>query len=328
MSNFHEQAAHLKAVFDKLKRQLKVQQEQIDSLKRMKCDPDQAINEFCDLITPVFGQLIDMRLGIDAGDTQKVCKLARHMGYHLELSGDELHDLNTACWLHNIGLIGLKDDVITTPYSKLTPEQRKELDSSPLKGEAVLISIPQFENVAKIIRHQYERYDGKGYPDLLFAQRIPICSRIMAIAVDFYELQNGIFLGEQLDYDEAYEYILKGAFKNYDPNVVEAFKKALEEIPREATVNSRELTLKSDMVEAGMTLTQPLIVDNNMVLLGAGHMLTNELIDRVLKLETKLGRRFVFHVEREGYEELEAALNGLDEDAYEAVADVLEGLID
>lgn len=315
MSDFYEQASHLKVVFDKLKKQLQAQNEEIERLKTARCDPEAIIQTFTDQLIPIFAQMIDMRLGLSLGDTNKICKLAKYMGRALNLRQQDLYELNNACWLHNIGLIGLKDDVITTPYNKLTPEQRQSLDSSPLKAEALLISIPQFKNIAHIIRHQYERYDGKGYPDQLFAQNIPICSRIMTIAVDFYELQNGIFFGESIEFDEAYEYILKGAYKNYDPKVIEAFKNAIKEIPHTTHVSGRELTLKSDTVEAGMVLTESLNIDNEIVLLGAGQILTDSLIDRVVKLEKKLGKRFLFHVERDELEDDTSAANALEDTA-------------
>lgn len=286
----------LKKYIDNLRQENLEQSEQIKRLKAEIGNPDLIIQDFIEMIVPVFAQMIDMRLGISTGTSESISHLARKIDQYLKLDEAAIRDIYHAGWLHNIGLMGLKDELLTTPYNQLTKDQKKALNSAPLKGEAVLISIPQFQNTARIIRHLYERYDGKGYPDELFGDRIPIGSRILSVAVDFNELQNGIFFGEVVNSSVAFDYIVNAAGKKYDPVVVEAFKAQFESTTHQALNVSRELSLRSADVEAGMRLTQNLIMDDGMLLLGSGQVLTNTLIDRIQHLEKRSKKPFIFHV--------------------------------
>lgn len=302
-----EQTDQLKQQFESLWQTVKKLSVENESLKSQATKPKQpetksdrnnkAVQKFIDHIVPVFAQMIDMRIGIDISNSDKTARLAAKIARQMKLDEIEINDIYHAGWLHNIGMVGLKDDVITTPYNSLTKEQKRQLDSSPLKSEALLISIPEFKNIAHLLRHQYERFDGKGYPDQLFGDQIPMGSRILSVAVDFHELQNGIFFGEAVSIDEAFEYIVNGSGKNYGPQVVEAFQTIFPSINQHIATTSRELTLKSSDVKEGMTITQNLTLDNEMILLSAGQVLTNTLIDRVRHLEKKLDKSFVFHVE-------------------------------
>lgn len=291
------QTDQLKHKFETLKLAAKQQSEQIKLLKSQVTDPAQPLQKFIEQVVPVFAQMIDMRIGIDVSNSNKIARLARKIALKLELDRVEVNDIYHAGWLHNIGMIGLKDDVITTPYNSLTKEQKKDLDSSPLKAEALLISIPQFHDLAHILRHQYERFDGKGYPDKLYGDEVPIGSLVLSVAVDFYELQNGIFFGEPVSSEEAFEYIKNGAGKNYSPVVVDAFESIAPSLIGETVGINRELSLKCSDVTEGMMLTENLMMDGEIILLSSGQILTETLIDRLHNLEKKLGKNFVFHVE-------------------------------
>jgi response regulator RpfG family c-di-GMP phosphodiesterase len=284
------------AEIEKLKQQIEQYTAEIEELKQPINDPEHPLQKFVDQVIPVFAQMIDIRLGITFGGGESVSHTAKNIAIQLNLSESEISDIEHAARLHNIGLIGLHDDVITTPYNEQTKAQKKELDTSPLKGEAILISMPPLKNIAHIIRHQYERYDGKGYPDEIFGKHIPIGSRILAVAVDFDELQNGIFFGEKLNFMQAYEYIMSRKGKNYDPEVIEAFTAVFSTNTYQSLSTVRELSLKSSDIEVGMKLTQNLKLNDGMLLLGAGQELTEVLIDKLRLLESRLGKRFVFHV--------------------------------
>lgn len=296
-----------------LKKQIRQQSVEIEQLKQQIENPEQQFQKFIDQVIPVFAQMIDIRLGITFGGGESVSHIAKNMAIQLNLSESEVSNIAHAARLHNIGLIGLHDDIITTPYNEQTKEQKQEFDTSPLKGEAILISMPPLKNIAHIIRHQYERYDGKGYPDELFGIRIPIGSRILAVAVDFDELQNGIFFGEKLDFMQAYEYILSRHGKNYDPEVIKAFTAIFSTDTYQSSSTVRELSLKSSDVEEGMKLTRNLTLNDGLLLLGAGHELTEVLIDKVRLLESRLDKMFVFHVAH-GLETTSASEEELAED--------------
>ena len=291
--------ANLKQQTETLKQELHAQKNQIEKLRTISTTQATPVEKFIDQIIPIFAQMIDMRVSVNISNSDKIAQLAKQIAIKLNLNNAAINTAYHAGWLHNIGMIGLKDDVITTPYKSLSKEQKQELDSSPLKAETLLISIPQFKHLAQVLRNQYERHDGHGYPDQLSGDDIPTASRILAVAVDYYEMQNGIFFGEKVSAQEAFTYIKNAAGKKYNPRVVDAFESVANGMNSSKTdqLTTRELSLKSLDIEAGMKLTQNLMLDDEMLLLGTGQILTETLIDRVRNLEKRLNKNFIFHIE-------------------------------
>src|SRR4026207_666212 len=83
--------------------------------------------------------------------------------------------------VHDIGKIGLPPGLIEKPGA-LTLEERRQMEEHSVIGERILAHGDDYAEHAKIVRHHHERVDGQGYPDGLFAEEIPVLSRIIAVA--------------------------------------------------------------------------------------------------------------------------------------------------
>ena len=156
------------------------------------------------------------------------------------------------------------------------------------------MSLPHLESAAEIIRSHHERFDGKGFPDASFGDRIPIGARILAIANDFEDLQSGALLGEQLDYNDAREYILKNASSRYDPDVVTAFAKVANDQGERRDL--KELKLGIVDVTAGMVLSRDLLGPSGLLLLRTGQQLSDGLIEKIRRLHEPNTERVQLYV--------------------------------
>jgi HD-GYP domain-containing protein (c-di-GMP phosphodiesterase class II) len=108
-------------------------------------------------------------------------RMAELMG----LPADEIDTLRFGGYLHDIGKIGVRDTVLLKPGG-LTEGEMQEIRLHSVIGDEIVKPIRFFDRERKVIRHHHERYDGKGYPDGLAGNDIPLIARILAVA-DTYD---------------------------------------------------------------------------------------------------------------------------------------------
>lgn len=248
---------------------------------------------------PVFAHLIEMREGIAAGHGRRVAETCAAIGKDLGLEEEALEQIQAAALLHDIGKIGLPDDLVKTPHNALTTAQQEEMQKHPVTGQAALLSLHALEEAGRIIRAHHERYDGKGYPDRLHGEAIPLGARVLAVANEYDNLLTGALLGEELGGGEARAFIAENRGKRYDPAVVDAFLKVLER-DRGHGQYVTELKLSIDDLHEGMTLTRDLLGRNAILLLKRGQVLSGKFIDKLRRLQKDQGQRFVVCVRAEG----------------------------
>lgn len=128
---------------------------------------------------------IEARDSVTNGHINRVSFLSLMIGERLGLSPDELEILRKGAILHDIGKIGIPDEILNKP-GPLTKDEFDVMKTHTKIGEKIISSLKSFENVKTIIRHHHEKLDGSGYPDGLKDSEIDICTRIVAI-VDIYD---------------------------------------------------------------------------------------------------------------------------------------------
>ncbi|MBI5280585.1 MAG: diguanylate cyclase [Candidatus Solibacter usitatus] len=143
------------------------------------------------------------------------------MGRILNLSQDELHALQAASLLHDIGKLAVPEHILSKP-GKLTPEEFEKIKIHPVVGAEILERVRFPYPVEPIVRHHHERWDGNGYPEGLAGEAIPLGARILS-AVDCLDaLASDRQYRRALPLDKAMEVVAGEAGKTYDPRVVEA----------------------------------------------------------------------------------------------------------
>ncbi len=163
-----------------------------------------------------------------AGTNEAAARYARRIAARLNLSGQDQSLVCYAALLRDIGKVGVADGVVNKP-GPLLPAERELLRAHVRLGHDLLRRVPALRDVAAVVLHHHERYDGAGYPDGLRGEAIPIAARIVG-AVDAY-----CAMLEKRSYREPYSEewaraeLTRGAGSQFDPRVVEAFVAVLDD---------------------------------------------------------------------------------------------------
>jgi putative two-component system response regulator len=120
-----------------------------------------------------------------SGHSERVASISVAIGKELALPDVFIERMRIAGWIHDIGKIGIPEAILNKP-GRLTPEEFLLVKSHCEIGERILRPIVEDDDVLSIVKHHHERYDGKGYPDGLAGEKIPIGARVLAVA-DTYD---------------------------------------------------------------------------------------------------------------------------------------------
>jgi len=124
--------------------------------------------------------------------------------------------------LHDIGKITVSESILNKP-GKLTKREFANIKDHPIVGATLVSQIKGFEQVIPIVRHHHERFDGKGYPDGLAGEEIPLEARIMSVVDVFDALTSERSYRKALSREETIAELERGAGTQFDPVVLEAF---------------------------------------------------------------------------------------------------------
>ena len=161
------------------------------------------------------------------GHSQRVAHYAINIAHEMDLAPWRLENIKIAATLHDIGKIGIRDNILNKP-GKLTPEEYEAIKTHPRIGANILDEVRFLKAVSEIILHHHERYDGKGYPDGLSGDEIAIEDAILSIADTFDAVTTDRPYREAADSDRAIGIILSESGKQFVPQAVEAFRNIVE----------------------------------------------------------------------------------------------------
>ncbi len=161
------------------------------------------------------------------GHSQRVAHYAINIAHEMDLAPWRLENIKIAATLHDIGKIGIRDNILNKP-GKLTPEEYEAIKTHPRIGANILDEVRFLKAVSEIILHHHERYDGKGYPDGLSGDEISIEDAILSIADTFDAVTTDRPYREAADSDRAIGIILSESGKQFVPQAVEAFRNIVE----------------------------------------------------------------------------------------------------
>lgn len=174
-------------------------------------------------------ETIEKRDAYTAGHTKRVMNYSLAIGRMLGLQKNELENLKLAAILHDIGKIGIRDNVLLK-NDKLTQDEFDIITMHTLYGAEILSHVKQLKNVVPGVKYHHEKYDGSGYPDRLTAEDIPLIARIIAVADTFDAMTTDRPYRKGLSFDIAFEELKKMAGTQFDPLVVNAFFNAYKEM--------------------------------------------------------------------------------------------------
>jgi diguanylate cyclase (GGDEF)-like protein/putative nucleotidyltransferase with HDIG domain len=156
------------------------------------------------------------------GHPERTSEAAAALAGEMGLSPERVKDIRIAGLLHDIGKVTVSESILNKP-GRLTKREFASIKDHPIVGASLVSQVKGFEGLVPIVRHHHERFDGKGYPDGLAAEEIPLEARILSVVDVFDALKHQRSYRDGMGSEEAIAELERGAGTQFDSAVVEAF---------------------------------------------------------------------------------------------------------
>jgi len=171
-------------------------------------------------------QALEAKDTYTSGHSTRVGKLAVAIGEAMEMSEEKLVFLKYAAVLHDVGKIGVSETILNKE-GKLLESEWESVRSHPVIGQTIIKGIKFLFDIGNVVRLHHERYDGKGYPDGVQGEEIPLESRIIAVADTYDAITSDRSYRKGSTHDEAMQEIKRVAGSQLDPKIAEIFRKVV-----------------------------------------------------------------------------------------------------
>jgi response regulator RpfG family c-di-GMP phosphodiesterase len=217
----------------------------------------------------------------------------------LDLDAGAVESIEIAAHLHDIGKIGMPDVVLLKNKDEMTEAELEEYRMHPVRGQAAIHFVEEFNEVGLFIRHHHEWYDGRGFPEGLSGSAIPLGSRILAVANSFDRLSGRV--GGPDGPDVALGKMAPLVGKQFDPQLFHVFKKTVREIASTMSASENdaaEVELGIKDLLPGLAVSRDVRSGTGLLLLRRGTTLGAEsigLMKKCLLLDPSKTGIFVWH---------------------------------
>lgn len=250
-----QQKDQLKALNEHLEERVELRTEQLRKTLKQLDQANSGLNkQYTDSIK-AFSRIIEMRPGIKAGHSKYIAENARSVAKKLNLKEQEIKDIVYAGLLLQIGKMTLPDEILAKPFYAMDVQQKKTYLKHAQDAMPLLKGLEQLNAAVKLIRYQYENYDGSGEPEGLIGEEIPLGSRILSVIRNYIAYLEGTMTEKPMAVAEVKKRLLDFKMKHYDPTVVDIFLQHLEEIA--STDNTRPIIeISLAQLRAGMEIAE------------------------------------------------------------------------
>ncbi|HTY09886.1 MAG TPA: HD domain-containing phosphohydrolase [Bacteroidota bacterium] len=228
-------------------------------------------------IVDLLAKFITLRVPNASLNAEKGARMARWMGERLHLEERDLHELELAARLHEIGKITIPDPLFKRHPDQLTDEEWRRFLEFPLLGETLLHGIPEMEEIAKLVRHQLENYDGSGFPDKLMGNEIHLSCRILR-AVNYLEHATR---ADVTSAENQFDHLSKAKGTSLDPHIAQLLREYLQVTREPSWLEGKEEISILDLRE-GMVIASDICTGNGTKLLPRETKITRPFIERIL----------------------------------------------
>lgn len=172
-------------------------------------------------------EIVELKDTYTRGHSNRVAEISTLIAKSLNLSNEDIFLTHISGHLHDIGKIGIPDQILLKK-GKLTNEEYETIKLHPNLGYNILKKVKNMKNLAIIIKHHHERWDGKGYPDNLKGDDIPLISRIISIADAFDAMNSSRSYRNKLEIDYILNEIKNNLGTQFDPIIGKKFLEIFE----------------------------------------------------------------------------------------------------
>jgi response regulator RpfG family c-di-GMP phosphodiesterase len=257
---------------------------------------------FRDALT-LITSVIEMQDGSKANHTEMVANASVDIAKALDLSPKEVEQIRIAAGMHNIGKFSLPEAIRKKPMNELNPTELELFRTHTIQGEAVLSGMTGLKAVSKLVRSHQEYLNGKGYPDKLKEDEIPIGAKIICVTSDFQKLESNLLRKEISGPEEAVDYLKKMVGVNYDARIVDLFEKHYESRLKGYRSYLSQLSLSE--IKEGMILAENLLSSGGLSLLTKDTVLTAEHISQFTNYEAGISSRLIFPILNSSIDDLQ-----------------------
>ena len=174
---------------------------------------------------------LDARDGIVSGHSRRVATYVAILAEIMGIAGEEQERIKLAAILHDVGKVFINERILSKP-GKLTDQEHYSIRQHPEMGERIADGVEFLKGTKLHIRHHHEQFDGKGYPDGLSGEEIPLGARMIAVAEAFDCITSDCTFQPKKDLGEATDEIEKHAGTQFDPRIVRIFlKEVVSKLP-------------------------------------------------------------------------------------------------
>ena len=184
---------------------------------------------FLNIVT-VLSNAIDAKSRWTRGHSERVTNYAIAIGKDIGFDDKTLENLRIAGLLHDIGKIGTYDVILDKP-GRLDDDERKKVMEHPGRGAELLEPVKQFREIARWVKYHHEWYDGRGYPEGLKGEEIPLQARVLAVADTFDSMTAERPYRPTPGWDRALDELKKFSGTQFDPHVAEALIRVIKKAP-------------------------------------------------------------------------------------------------
>lgn len=167
-------------------------------------------------------QALEAKDPYTSGHSARVAKLAVSIAEGIKMSEEKIEFLKYAAVLHDVGKIGVSE-IILNKEGELLDVEWEAIRSHPVIGQTIIKGIKFLFDIGQVVRHHHERIDGKGYPDGISGEQIPLESRIIAVADTYDAITSDRSYRKGSSHDEAVAELKRVAGTQLDPELVEVF---------------------------------------------------------------------------------------------------------
>jgi len=242
------------------------------------------LNQSNDSMVSLVSNILALRDEKGSRAAELKANIATGIATYMQCDNETIRQVKHATLLANIGKMTFRDNTLEKPYNDLSAKEIKDFRKFPIMGEAVLLSISGLSIESQIIRNQFERFNGTGFPDGLNNKDIPLGARIVAIARDYVELVQGRYTGTPFDELKARNEIKKYAGERYDPRIVEAFLAIIDQ-HNASNIADNKLRLSARDLKVNMSLAKDVYSSEGVILIKKDRILDEHLIEMLINFE-------------------------------------------